>query len=152
MQIRGVLLMKNYFPVLLALFLASACSPSNDQPESSINELMLDVVTPATNTLWGVADPQTDADWNVFVVAASQVIAAGEQIKRGGSGPDDMTWAADPAWQAFADTLIAAANNARDAANAKNLDALFEANDVLYPPCEECHIQFHPGVGAEELN
>ena len=144
--------MKSCFLVLLGLFLVSACSPSNNQPESSINELMLDVVTPATNTLWGVADPQTDADWNVFVVAASQVIAAGEQIKRGGSGPDDMTWAADPAWQAFADTLIGAAIDARDAASAKNLDALFEANDVLYPPCEECHIQFHPGVGAEELN
>lgn len=113
---------------------------------------MLDVVTPATNTLWGVADPQTDAEWNVLVVAASQVIAAGEQIKRGGSGPDDMTRAADPAWQAFADRLIGAANDARDAASGKNLDALFEANDVLYPPCEECHIQFHPGVGAEELN
>ena len=144
--------MKSCFLVLLAIFSLSACSPSNDQPESSINELMLDVVTPAANTLWGVADPQTDADWNVFVVAASQVIAAGEQIKRGGSGPNDMTWAAEPAWQAFADTLIGAANDARDAASAKNLDALFEANDVLYPPCEECHIQFHPGVDAEELN
>ena len=152
MQIRGVSTMKSRFLVLLALFSVSACSPANDQPESSINELMLDVVTPTTNTLWGVTDPQTDADWNVFVVAASQVIAAGEQIKRGGSGPDDMTWAADPAWQAFADRLIDAANDARDAASAKNLDALFEANDVLYPPCEECHIQFHPGVGAEELN
>jgi len=144
--------MKSCFLVLLGLFLVSACSPSNNQPESSINELMLDVVTPATNTLWGVADPQTDADWNVLVVAASQVIAAGDQIKRGGSGPNDMTWAADPAWQTFADRLIDAANDARDAASTKNLDALFEANDVLYPPCEECHIRFHPGVAAEELN
>jgi len=144
--------MKSCFLVLLTLFMVSACSPSDNQPESSINELMLDVVTPATNTLWGVADPQTDADWNVFVVAASQVIAAGEQIKRGGSGPNDMIWAAEPAWQAFADRLIGAAIDAGDAASAKNLDALFEANDILYPPCEECHIQFHPGVGAEELN
>ncbi len=145
-------MMKSYFLILVTLFLACACSPSSDQPESSINELMLDVVTPATNTLWGVEDPQTDADWNVFVVAASQVITAGEQIKRGGSGPNDMTWAADPAWQAFANTLIGAANDARRAAQAKDLDALFNANDVLYPPCEECHIQFHPGVDAEELN
>ena len=144
--------MKICFLAPLMLLFVSACSPSEDSPASSINELMLDVVTPATNTLWGVEDPQTDADWSVFIDAASQVIAAGEQIKRGGSGPNDMTWAADPAWQAFADTLIGAANDARSAAAAKDLDALFNANDVLYPPCEECHIQFHPGVGAEELN
>ena len=148
----GISTMKIYFLIALTLLLVSACSPSNDPPASSINELMLDVVTPATNTLWGVEDPQTDADWSVFIDAASQVIAAGKQIKRGGSGPDDMTWAADPAWQAFADTLIDAANDARSAAEAKDLDALFNANDVLYPPCEECHIQFHPGVDAEELN
>jgi len=144
--------MKSYFLVPFTLLLVAACSPSNNQPESSINDIMLDVVTPATNTLWGVENPQTDADWSVFVVAASQVIEAGAQIKRGGSGPNDMQWAADPAWQAFADTLIGAAVAARNAAETKNLDALFEANDVLYPPCEECHIQFHPGVDAEELN
>jgi len=144
--------MKNLFLVTLSMLLISACTPSDDQPESSINDLMLDVVTPATNTLWGVEDPQSDADWGVFIDAASQVITAGEQIKLGGSGPNDMKWAADPAWQAFANTLIGAGNDARKAAEAKDLDALFEANDVLYPPCEECHIQFHPGVGGEELN
>jgi len=121
--------MKNLFLVTLSMLLISACTPSDYQPESSINDLMLDVITPATNTLWDVEDPQSDADWSVFIDAASQVITAGEQIKRGGSGPNDMTWAADPAWQAFADTLIGAGNDARKAAEAKDLDALFEANE-----------------------
>ena len=144
--------------VLLAFTLCAsvACSNASDPADSTaalnINALMTDVVTPASNTLWSVEDPQTDAEWLVFEDAASQLIAAGEQIKRGGSGPNDATWAADPAWQAFADTLIDAANDARNAAQAKDLDALFNANDVLYPPCEECHIQFHSGVDVEELN
>lgn len=150
--------MKRIVLVVFTLFASFACSNSSDPADSaaipalSINTLMTDVVSPASNTLWGVADPQTDAEWLVLIDAASQLIAAGEQIKRGGIGPNDATWAADPAWQAFADTLIGAANDARNAAQTKDLDALFTANDVLYPPCEECHIQFHPGVDAEELN
>jgi len=113
---------------------------------------MLDVITPASNTLWSVENPQNDADWSVFIAAATRVIDSGEQIKRGGNGPNDMTWVADPEWQEFADRLIGAAIAARSAAEAQDLDALVHANDVLYPPCEECHIQFHPGVDAEELN
>jgi hypothetical protein len=151
-------IMKKLVLLVFTLCASVACSNASDPADPaavaalSINALMTDVVTPASNMLWSVADPQTDAQWLVFKDAASQLIAAGEQIKRGGSGPNDATWAADPAWQTFADTLIGAANDARIAAEAKDLDALFNANDVLYPPCEECHIQFHPGVGAEELN
>ena len=151
-------MMKKIVLVLFTLCASVACSNASDpansaaKPVLTINALMTDVVTPASNTLWSVEDPQTDADWLQFIDAASQIISAGEQIKRGGSGPNDAAWAGDPAWQAFADTLIGAAKDARKAAEAKDLDALFKANDVLYPPCEECHIQFHPGVDAEELN
>lgn len=150
--------MKNIVLVLFTLCACVACSQANDsagfaeESALTINALMTDVVTPASNTLWGVEDPQTDADWLQLIDAASQMIAAGVEIKRGGSGPNDAAWAGDPAWQAFADTLIGAAKGARSAAEKKDLDALFNANDLLYPPCEECHIQFHPGVDAEELN
>ena len=150
--------MKKIVLVAFTLCASVACSNSSDPADSaaapglSINALMTDVVTPTSNTLWSVEDPQTDADWLVFIDAASRMIAAGEQIKRGGTGPNDAARAEDPAWQAFADTLIGAAIDARGAAEAKDLDALLNANDVLYPPCEECHIQFHPGVDAEELN
>ena len=141
--------------VAFTLCASVACSNASDPADSaalSINELMTDVVTPASNTLWSVEDPQTDTQWLVFINAASQLIAAGERIKRGGIGPNDATWAADPAWQTFANTLIDAANDARSAAQAKDLDALLNANDILYPPCEECHIQFHSGVDTGELN
>ena len=150
--------MKKIVLGVFTLCASVACSNAGDPADSaaapvlSINVLMTDVVTPTSNTLWSVEDPQTDADWLVFIDAASQMIAAGEQIKRGGTGPNDAARAEDPAWQAFADTLIGAAIDARGAAEAKDLDALLNANDVLYPPCEECHIQFHSGVDAEELN
>jgi hypothetical protein len=137
---------------LAALFLLSACQNTTSDtaedavPTMSINDLMVTVVTPATDTLWGIEDPQTDEDWQVFIDAANIVIEAGKTIKVGGTGPDDNDWASDPAWDAFADTLIGAGVDARNAANNKDVEAMYTAGEVLYPPCEECHIQFHPGM------
>ena len=113
-------------------------------PTMSINDLMVTVIAPATDTLWGIEDPQTDADWQIFIDAADVVIDAGKVLKVGGAGPDDGARASDPEWQAFADRLIAAGLDARHAAVNKDLDAMYSAGDVLYPPCEECHVRFHP--------
>ena len=132
--------------LLVALF---ACSDAEDvaaPPSMSINELMMTVITPATNALWGVEDPSTVDEWQALADSATLVIDAAATMKLGGSGPSDMQWAADPAWQSFTDTLAAAAADAYSAAMDKDLAALYQANDVLYPPCEECHLQFHPGV------
>ena len=80
---------------LAALFILSACQDATPQaadepvPTMSVNDLMITVVTPATDTLWGIEDPQTDEDWQVFVDAANAVIDAGETIKVGGTGPND---------------------------------------------------------------
>lgn len=133
------------------LVVATACGQADDEPATpapttSVMELMVAVVTPATDTLWGIEDPQTEEEWQVFIDAADVVINAGETIKVGGTGPNDNEWAADPEWQAFADRMIGAGVDARKAAEEKNLEAMYTAGEVLYPPCEECHIQFNPGV------
>ncbi len=112
---------------------------------NSVNDMMISKITPATNTLWGIEDPQTDEEWQVFIAAANVVIDAANAIKQGGAGPNDDEWAQDPDWQAFADVIISAGTDAREAARNKDLDAMFDAGDILYPPCEKCHIQFHPG-------
>lgn len=145
-------LMKLTIAGLAAFLLLTACqdeSPGVAEdpiPTMSVNDYMVTVVTPATDTLWSIEDPQTDADWQVFIDAANIVIEAGETIKVGGTGPNDNDWASDPAWDAFADTMIGAGVDARNAANNKDVEAMYTAGEVLYPPCEECHIQFHPGV------
>jgi cytochrome c556 len=134
--------------ISLTAFLAVACGGSSepDEPVVSINELMTNVVTPATNTLWGVEDPQTDEEWKVLEDAALETIRAGKQAQRGGTGPNDNTWAAEEEWQGYAREMTAAAEAGLKAIRDRNLDALYEANDVLYPPCENCHLKFHPGV------
>ncbi len=136
---------------LAAILLLGACQDTTSEeevpvPTMSVNDLMVTIMTPATDTLWGIEDPQTDEDWQVFIDAANAVITAGETIRVGGTGPNDNTWAGDPAWDAFADVLISAGVDARTAANNKDIEAMYAAGDVLYPPCEECHLQFHPGM------
>lgn len=141
---------------LAATALATMCSLAifaNDElpvPTMSINDLMVTVVAPATDTLWGIDDPQTDEEWQVFVDAANRVIDAGKVIKVGGLGPNDRSWADDPDWQGFADRLIGAGVDARNAAENRNVEAMWTAGEVLYPPCEQCHLQFHPGVPGNQ--
>lgn len=49
-------------------------------------------------------------------------------------------------WQAFAGTILEAGQLALTAAQSKDTDAIFTAGNDLYPPCEECHSRFNPGV------
>ena len=119
---------------------------ADPKPQPSVLALMVTEVAPATDTLWGVEDPQSDQDWQVLSDAADRTIVAFEAIKQGGSGPNDKAWAAEAKWRAYSDDVIAAARSAKLAIAAQDMDALYDANDALYPPCEACHLDYHPGV------
>lgn len=136
-----------FLPLLAGCGNGSSAAPV---PTMSVNDLMITAIAPATDTLWGIEDPQSDEDWQVYVDAADAVIEAGRIVKVGGTGPGDSEWAASGEWQAFADRLISAGRDAKRAAENRDLEGMYAAGDVLYPPCEECHIAFHPGVGGDE--
>ena len=129
-----------------------AAQTGTDTP-GSINDVMVAVVTPATNTIWGIENPQTDEEWQVFIDAAGQLIDAATKIKSGGSGPNDSAWAKDPEWQRYADVLIESGLDIQAAARERDLDTLVNvSNDKMYPPCEECHLKFHPGLQQQDNN
>jgi len=134
--------------LVLTLFAITLIAAEPDAgPAGSVNNLMQTVVTPATNTIWGIEDPQTDEEWQVFIDAAAQLIDVSRQIKNGGTGPNDSAWAEDPEWQRFADQLIESGIEIQAAARARDLDTLMDvSNEKMYPPCEECHLQFLPGA------
>ena len=142
--------------MLLVLTLGAVtliAAAQDSKPNASVLAVMTDIVTPATNTIWGIEDPQTDEEWQVFIDAAADLIDAAEQIKAGGSGPNDSAWAEDPEWQQFADVLIESGVEIQAAARDKDVDTLMNvSNDKMYPPCEECHINFHPGMQQQESN
>jgi len=124
----------------------SAITESAAKTGVTIKEVMESVITPATNTLWSAEDPQTDARWQELEDAAIATITAGTYSANGGSGANDDEWASKPEWQAFNAVMVQAAMDALKAIRERDIEALFVANDVLYPPCEGCHIAFNPGV------
>lgn len=130
----------------------TAISPSDADLEMTVLSLMFTEVKPATDTLWAVGNPQTNDEWRKLADAASTTIAAFQQVKLGGAGPNDATWVEEPRWQAYSDDAIAAAEKALVAITDRNLGALREAGDELYAPCESCHIDFHPGMPEEDYS
>jgi hypothetical protein len=133
-----------------ALVIVLAGCVNDAAPDITIMEVMLTQVAPATDTIWGIEDPKTDEEWQVFADAADLTIAAFEQTKTGGTGPNDSTWAADPKWQVYSDQVIAAAISTKAAVAARDVEAMWDAGGELYTPCEQCHIDFNPGVQSDQ--
>ena len=129
---------------------ADATAPTGDPIVGvSIKELMESVVVPASNRLWGAEDPQTDEEWRVLEDAAVTVISAGSVMSLGGSGPRASDWAQNPAWKALTVEMTEAAIDSLKAIRASDIDALYEAGYRMYPPCENCHMQFNPSVTGQ---
>jgi cytochrome c556 len=119
-------------------------------PPVTIKELMEKTITPASNTIWGAYEAPTDeAEWQALEEAAVTMLLASWTASVGGSGPMDNEWVKQPAWQAFNDVMTKASRDALAAIRARDHDALLQAGDVLYPPCEGCHLQFNPAVVEE---
>jgi hypothetical protein len=124
---------------------AAAESP----PLVTMKEVMEMTITPATNTLWNVPERPTDEEWIALEQASITLLVAADAVARGGAGQSDAEWASNPAFAAFNQLMIEAGTDALKAIRARDSEALIAAGDVLYPPCEGCHLQFNPGVAAE---
>jgi hypothetical protein len=118
------------------------------QPSVTIKEVMEMTITPATNTMWNVPERPTDEQWAALEQASITLLVAADAIATGGAGQRDAVWAGNPAWAAFNEAMIKAGLDALKAIRARDSEALLAAGDVLYPPCEGCHLQFNPGVTA----
>ncbi len=146
--------MKRLIKVLFVAGLATQCSflfaeNNAEQNPLSIKQIMESVITPATNTLWEIYDPKTDEDWERLEQAALTTITAAILTGQGGSGEGDMMSVKEPGYQAFNQLMINAANDALAAIAKRDVDALQQAGDDLYPPCEACHLTYNPAVANQ---
>ena len=113
------------------------------EPQLTVKEIMNGMITPATNTIWGAYQLQTDAEWQAVEHAALTVIGAANLLSVGGVGDGEAALAAESDWQTYNQQMLAAARQVLTAVAEKDEEALFNAgNDALYPPCESCHQQF----------
>lgn len=137
--------------LMTALSLALILSPlqifaDGDVSEVSVLEVMENVITPATNILWGADDPQTDEEWQALDNAATTMVSITSFLKHGGNGPSDQDWVSQPTWQALTIAMDIASLQARQAIKDKDFEALLEAGNAIYDPCEVCHLQYNPAV------
>ena len=134
---------------LCIVWSSGSASAADRQPLVTIKQVMEKTITPVTNTLWGAPERPTDEEWAALEEASVTLLVAADEIAKGGAGPRDGEWASNPAWAAFNDVMTKAGLDALKAIQARDRDALAAAGDVLYPPCEGCHLQFNPAVIEE---
>lgn len=109
-------------------------------PELSVKEIMNSIVTPATNTIWGAYQLETESQWQEMGHAATAVIGAANLLMLGGTGEGEIEIAGDAEWQRFNQQLLAAARQVLVVVDERDENALAQVgNDALYPPCESCH-------------
>jgi hypothetical protein len=122
-------------------------------PPFSVNRQMVSLIDNESHVLWGAEQegraPQTEADWNTIEDHALQIVAAGYLLARGGTGPEDADWSAQPEWRRETKAMIDAAMAAATAAESKNMENLLTANGRLVDSCLACHEQFKPEIPTE---
>jgi hypothetical protein len=122
-------------------------------PPFSVNRQMVSLIDNESHVLWGTevegGVPQSEAEWNTVEDHALQIVAAGYLLARGGTGPEDAQWSAQPEWQRETRAMIDAAMAAATAAEANNMADLLTANGKLVDSCLACHERFKPEIPTE---
>ncbi len=129
------------FAGLIAILMSVSASVADElTPELSVKEIMNSIVTPATNTIWGAYQLETESQWQEVGRAAMAVVGAANLLMLGGTGEGEGEIAGEAEWQRFNQQLLAAARQVLVAVGERDENALSQVgNDALYPPCESCH-------------
>ena len=114
----------------------------------NVKELMAWIVDPSVDVIWesvgtiytetGTKElaPRTDEQWDAVRNSAAIVAESGNLLMMDGRARDRGPWVS------FARALTDAANGARKAAEAKDIEALFTAGENLYNVCSSCHQRY----------
>ena len=150
---------------LTALLLLGSCNapppPSPAAPAApaagavlNLKQVMEWVLDPAADVVWdsvktiyteaGAKDfrPETEEQWNAVRNAAAMLTEAGNMLMAQGRPKGGGDWAA------AAQKLVTAADKTLKAAEAKNVNAIFETGGEIYVACRSCHQKFAPHLQA----
>jgi cytochrome c556 len=147
-----------------ALLLGSCNAPSPPAPAApaapavtavlNLKQLMEWVLDPTADVVWdsvktiytqaGTKEikPETEEQWNAVRYAAATLTEAGNMLMAQGRPKGGAEWAA------AAQRLVTAADKTLKAAEAKNVNAIFETGGEIYVACRSCHQKFAPHLQA----
>jgi cytochrome c556 len=131
---------------LLTAQATAAQAPATSTPAArppTMKELMLDLIFPASDTLFYVTreDLKETADWNrvqVQALALQQAAIALTTPGQAWGGNSDQ-------WKADAKLLLDVAVKAYRGAKERKLEAITDLNAELYESCQSCHVHYRPG-------
>jgi hypothetical protein len=118
------------------------------QPTSTIHDFMYWALDPAVDVIWDSAGvivteegetdlrPTTQEGWDHVRNSATLVAEAGNLLMMPGYRADELDWIE------YAQGLVRAGLQARDAAMAQDADALFDAGGAIYNVCRACHNKY----------
>jgi len=134
--------------VLLSLLAACAAEPDTASDfivVGDVRELMAHVIDPASDVYWSAGGvivdaegeheqrPATDEEWEALSNAAFMIAEAGNLLMMEGRAMDQG------AWITMSRQMTEVSLRALEAADARNLDAVFDMGAEVYYTCTNCH-------------
>jgi len=138
-----------------------ACSGSQQPPAATATpaappfhttlttkQLMTWIIDPNATAIWGSVGsvatdkgteerhPQTDEEWGRFRNSAATLVESGNLLMLDGRAVDQDQW------MATARGMSDAAAQVLEAAEAKDVEAYFDAGGALYEACTACHSKY----------
>lgn len=139
-------------PVLLVPLLLPGCAQQTEddwyEPVVGTRLLMVSMIDPAADLLWdsvrtvldleGVHEfrPQTEEEWTLVRNAAITLAESGNLLMMGRRAVDQGNWIG------WCQRLIDAGDTAMRAAEARDVDAIFDVGEEVYNACAGCHAQY----------
>ena len=127
--------------LLLAAFTLSAAQSRTATPIATIGQIQRAMVSPSSNIIFNVGstEPSTDEEWLALEDAAIILTEAGNLYMMDGRRKDDGHW------MELAGAMVDAGAAALEAAEARSVDGVLDAGNVLIEICEACHQPYRDG-------
>jgi uncharacterized protein (DUF1501 family) len=111
-----------------------------DEQEATVKQLMLGIVIPASDGVFGVASkaPKDDTEWEAIEADAMVLAEAGRLLTQGSRPLDQGDWVK------HARELVAASLEAAKYAKAKDVDKTVDAGNAVHDACDSCHMKYMP--------
>lgn len=128
--------MKRVLLLLLIFNLNLFAQDTDDSVDfAGVMQVMMTVLTPATNTIWEVdyfaTEPYDDQTWARINVASEQIASALPSLARDNAR-----------WMNYLNELQNANNKILDSVELKDMVLFLQGYDEIYYPCEDCHTEF----------
>src|SRR5471030_1882044 len=139
----GVLLLLVAPPALLASAGQAPDSSARMQPASTMSELMVKIIYPASDAIFYITtrEPKAEAEWVDLQGKALAVAESANLLIMPGRARDQDRWMQDST------LMLDAGRAAFRAAKAKDVAALDALNEQLYTSCTSCHQHYRPNYG-----